>query len=177
MKKYFYLFLLLFFFSCKNDKRVILDTQTEIEKSEFYKTTVIQKGEDFLGLKLGEEFETAREVLPKKYLIEEDENYLYYKIENTFTVVEYQLYFNENKLEEIDFDAIVYDETGMFDKNGAIELFNDLKEDFIYTFGNKYMTSEEEENEILFWNKENKNVQLILEKAKVHAYLDISLKD
>lgn len=177
MKKYLFLFLIVSLFSCEDNKRNIVDTQEIVEKSKFYKEAIVQQGEDFFGLKLGDEFETAKEVLPEKYFIEEDENYLFYKIESTYTVAEYQLYFNENKLEEIDFDAIVYDEKGAFDNNGAIELFNDLKDDFIIVFGNKYMTSSEGENEILFWNKGNKNIQLILEKAKVHAYLDISFKE
>lgn len=174
MKKNIFIFLLVILFSCKND-RVIVDTQDIPTKSKFYKETVIQKGSDFLGLQLGEEFETALEVLPKEYLGEETENYLYYKIENSYSTVEYQLYFNENKLEEINFDAVVYNEKGTFDENGAIELFNDLKEDFLYSFGNKYMTSSDEVNEILFWNNGNKNVQLILEKAKVHVYLDMTI--
>ena len=175
MKKYLSIFILLIF-ACKNDNRVIIDTQKESSKSKYYKETVIQQGEDFLGLKLGEEYETASKVLPKENLVEENENYLYYKVEKTYSVAEYQLYFEENKLQEIDFDAIVYDETGTFDENGAKELFNDLKEDIINAFGKKYMTSSDETNEILFWNKDDKNVQLILEKAKVHAYFDIALK-
>jgi len=177
MKKYIYIFVTLALFSCNSDSRNIVDTKNDSSKSKFYKETIKQQGEDFLGLKLGEDFITAKDVLPKEYLVEEEENYLYYRLEGVYTVVEYQLYFNnEEKLEEINFDAIVYDEKGTFDKNGAIELFNEIKEDFIKTYGNKYMTSSDEENEILFWNKENKNAQLILEKAKVHAYLDISLK-
>jgi len=180
MKNFLYFLLIVALVSCKNDERVIIDTKSQVEKSKSYKEAVVQQGGDFLGLILGEEFETASKilptVLPADITTEEDENFLYYRLEHIYTVTEYQLFFDNNKLEEINFDAIVYNEKGDFDENGAIELFNDLKDDFIKFYGNKYMTSSDEDNEILFWNKGNKNVQLILEKAKVHVYLDIALK-
>ncbi len=172
MKKYLYLALIIVvYISCNENTQ---EAQVDLSnKSIFYKETILKQGGDFLSLNLGDKMENASKVLPKDILQQNEKNYQFYKSSNTFSVAEYQLIYEKEKLVEIDFDVFIYDEKGNFDTDGALELFNELKEDFLKKFGNKYMESSDTENEILYWSKDNKNVQLILEKAAVHAYLDI----
>ena len=169
-----FLLSLIVLISCKNDTKEIT-TVPDIANSKYYQETMLRVGNDFLGFNLGENFETASIVFSKEHLQQEENDYLYYKISNTYTEAEYQLIFEDEKLKEIDFDVHVYDEKGNFNTQGAETLFTEIKADFLKRFGNKYMESSEEENEILYWSKDKKNIQLIHEKAKaaVHVYADI----
>jgi len=177
MKNYS-LFLVLFitFFSCKNEEKkpVVEDVQTST-KSKFYKEVIVKNSGHFSGLILGEEFQKASKIIDENFKAEEDENeFILYKLDKTYTNSSYELYFKNNKLNEILFDTYVYDEKGMFDKNGSLVLFKEIKEDFLKRFGNKYMETSNTENEILFWSDENKDIQLIHEigKAGVHVYIE-----
>lgn len=176
MKKYIYFVLLVFIASCNNSTTENLTPDLNANKSKFYKEVIIKNGGDFSGFTLGQKQSEASQLIPVEFLGEKDKAYQFYSLENTYTTSEFQLYFEDNKLKELNFDTHVYDETGTFDKAGAETLFNEIKEDFLKQFGKKYMENSEQENEILFWTDDKKNIQLIHEKAKaaVHVYIDIS---
>lgn len=163
--------------ACKNDtKNVATPIDTEITKSKAYFEVIKFAGGDFDGFSLGESIASVRQVFGEENLVEEESDYLYYKFEDIYTNSEFEFSFADNKLKELYLDTYVYDETGTFDRAASDMLFNEIKDDFLKRFGNKYMETSDEKNEILFWSNEKKNIQLIHEvsKAAVHVYLDIS---
>lgn len=178
MKKIIILFVTAFLLmTCNSDSKTIATpTATDVTKSKAYLEVIKYAGGDFAGFNLGDEFEVASKVFGKKNLIENEADYLFYKFEETYTNSEFELSFADNKLNELYLDAYIYDETGTFDRAASATLFNEIKQDFLKRFGNKYMESSDEENEILYWSQDKKNIQLIHEvsKAAVHVYLDIS---
>lgn len=178
MKKIIFLFIIAFsLIACSNEaNNTPIETATDITKSNVYLEVIKYKGGDFAGFNLGDEIEVASKVFGEENLIENETDYLFYKFEETYTNSEYQLTFADNKLSELYLDAYIYDETGTFDRAASSELFNEIKDDFLKKFGNKYMETSNEKNEILYWSNDKKNIQLIHEvsKAAVHVYLDIS---
>jgi len=180
MKKtslFFAFTIILFMFSCQTETKPLENENTHFEgKSKFYKETIFTFGGEFLGFTLGEEQKTASKKLPKEKRSLQEDNYQLYKFTGSYSDTEYQLYFKDGKLEEINFDTYIKDAQGNNDKDGALTLFNELKKELLKTFGNKFMESSDEANEILYWSKDKKNIQLIHEfdKAAVHAYLDIT---
>lgn len=163
--------------ACTNEsKKNTPEVDNSVVRSKYYLEVIKQIGGDFSGFNLGDEFKVASKVFGEQNLIEKSEDYLFYKFEDTYTNSEYQIYFSENKLNELYIDTYIYDETGTFDRAASAILFNEIKEDFLKRFGNKYMETSKEKNEILYWSNNKKNIQLIHEvsKAAVHVYLDIS---
>jgi hypothetical protein len=163
--------------ACNDDSKLVATpTTSDMTKSKAYFEIIKYAGGDFAGFNLGEKIETASKVFNKENLVESESDYLFYKFEETYTNSEYQLSFSENKLKEIYLDTYIYDETGTFDRAASALLFNEIKEDFLKRFGNKYMETIDEQNEILYWSNDKKNIQLIHEvsKAAIHVYLDIS---
>lgn len=180
MKKTFSLILLsltFFAISCNSEKKPQQEDKSHFDdKSKFYKETIIVAGGDFLGFNLGCDLKDAISILPKEKIVLDKKEYQLYKNTASYSDTEYQLFFKDDKLEEINFDTYILDEKGNMDKNGALILFNELKAKFLKRYGNKYMESSDENNEILYWSKDKKSIQLIneFEKGSIHVYLDIA---
>lgn len=160
--------------SCNSGEKNKADTENKISdsKSVFYKEVVKTLAGDFAGFSIGASFEESKKVMSKEFLTKEESDFLMYKISDKFTISEYSLIFEDGKLIEIALDTDIYDETDNYDSEAALLLFNDLKDDFLKRFGSKYLETETEENTVLFWSDDVKEIQLIKEKAKVHVYID-----
>lgn len=178
MKKILILFVSAFLLiTCNNEStKTLTETATDLTKSKAYLEVVKYSGGDFAGFNLGDDFKVASTIFGEENLVENEEDYLFYKFENTYSNAEYELSFSENRLNELYLDAYIYDETGTFDRAASTMLFTEIKNDFLKRFGDKYMETSDEKNEILYWSNDKKNVQLIHEisKAAIHVYLDIS---
>ena len=54
----------------------------------------------------------------------------------------------------------------------AAQLFDDIRNEFFEKYGSKYLQENDEDNTIMYWSKNEKEVQLILEENNVHIYID-----
>lgn len=179
MKKstYLYVFALMILFSAcfTGTETVEENLAVEETKSTYYKEVVKASNGDFSGFTLGKSLSETEDVLASEYLSIEEDDFLLFKISDTYTITEYSLYFTENnKLSEINMDTKVYDEEDNYDTSGAIELFNEIKEEFMTKFGSKYLEEVNNDNIIMFWNKGPKQIQLILDNSEVHVYIESS---
>ncbi|MFT4644502.1 MAG: hypothetical protein ACI8ZX_000905 [Planctomycetota bacterium] len=163
--------------ACNNEtKTTAQEIDSTVAHSKYYLEVIKKAGGDFSGFNLGDKVKVAQEVLGEQNLVEKEADYLFYKFEETYSNADYEIFFKDGRLNEILLDAYIYDETGNFDRAASAVLFNEIKDDFLKRFGNKYMETSDEKNEILYWSKDKKNIQLIHEvsKAAVHVYLDKS---
>lgn len=152
-------------------------TTTELVKpdentSVYYKEIVKNQAGDFAGFSIGASIAESKKVLDNQYLEEEESDFLLYKVSEKYTISEYSLLFDAGVLAEIALDTKVYDDADNYDSEAALQLFKDLKEDFLKRFGSKYLEETNENNSIMFWTKDGKEIQLIKENAEVHVYVD-----
>lgn len=157
-----------------SDKKA--ETTTVIEASEnasvYYKEIVKSQAGDFSGFSIGSSMAETKKAFDQQYLVEEESDFLMYKVSEKYTVSEYSLIFDGNALAEIALDTKVYDDADNYDPEAAKQLYKDLKEDFLERFGSKYLEESDEYNNILFWTKDAKEIQLIKDNAEVHVYID-----
>lgn len=160
--------------SCNSADKNKAEAATKISdsKSVVYKEVVKTLAGDFAGFSIGASFADSKKVISKDFLTKEESDFLMYKISDKYTVSEYTLIFEDGKLIEIALDTDIYDETDNSDSDAALLLFNDLKDDFLERFGSKYLETETDDNTVLFWSDDKKEIQLIKENGKVHVYID-----
>lgn len=141
--------------------------------SVYYKEVVKSQLGDFSGFSIGASIAETKKVLGTENLVTEESDFLMYKISEEFTISEYSLIFDGNALSEIALDTKLYDDVDNYDEEAATQLLNDLKTDFLKKFGSKYLEESDEYNDILFWTKDGKEIQLIKDGAEVHVYVDV----
>lgn len=151
------------------------ETTTKEENSTYYNETVNTSSGKFLGYTLGESYAQCLEKINKDDIFVQEKDFIAYKKNSAYTVAEYSLGFENDKLTEINFDSHIYNEVGDPNAEGARNLFEELRTDFEAIVGNKPIDSYQGNNIILHWNKEGIDVQLIAEEEQVHAYIFTSI--
>lgn len=147
-------------------------TKPVVNGSVYYQEVVKTESGDFSGFSIGASMEETKKAFDNQYLIEEESDFLMYKVTEKYTISEYSLIFDGETLAEIALDTKVYDDADNYDFEAAKLLFKDLKTDFLKRFGSKYLEESDETNSILFWTKDGKEIQLIKDNAEVHVYID-----
>lgn len=178
MKKLILAFLVIFSISACNETEKETSKPIDESKSVYYKEVIKTLHGDIAGLSIGASVADCKKIIDGNYLAEEADDYLMYLIsDNKYTVAEYGLIFEDGKLVEIALDIDVYNEEDSYDAEGASKLFEELKEDFLERFGSKYLETVTEENTVLFWSDDVKEIQLIKDAGKVHVYIDVISED
>ncbi|MGB0885613.1 MAG: hypothetical protein ACPGR5_04235, partial [Chitinophagales bacterium] len=136
-------------------------------KSEVYKEIISNEAGDFNGAKIGMTLKEVKALYDDENLSEEADDFLQYKLSNTYTISDYTFIFEDDKLTQIGLDTEVYDSADNNDSEQAQVLFNDLMDTFLDKFGNKYLESENGISSILFWTSEDKEIQLIKDFSEV----------
>lgn len=170
--KYFTSFLLVIaLFACNKSKpaKQVVETNQTIEALDtkpIYKEVIQTSVGDIAGLQIGENKTNILTFLKSKTIDKSQVNTISYSQKTENSENEVNLGFKNDTLVQIAMDI------NLVSKDLAAQLFDDIRNEFFEKYGSKYLQENDEDNTIMYWSKNEKEVQLILEENNVHIYID-----